>query len=408
MIYVVGDSFLDEYWYGSSYRLSPEAPVPVVLNPDKKYAAGGAANVANNLESLGSDVTLITNIGNDVEGLRFKSLVSHKTDVRPCSMTPHKIRVYANDQCVCRVDNEVTTDAIRVNFLSDADYIILSDYNKGAISDPRYWIESNPSAKVCVDPKKDVSFYEGAWLVKPNLKEFYEHFGKGEVEYVARWAIKKYNIENILVTMGKDGMMWVTLDKTYRVETKDVPVHDVTGAGDVVMAAIVYAIERGMDITQAMNFANQCASVAIQQPGTYIVKPSDVLKRIIFTNGCFDIIHPGHIDLLKKAKELGDYLIVGLNSDDSVRRLKGSGRPINDQASRKLSLEAIKYVDEVIIFDDDTPIDLIKRIKPNVIVKGGDYTPEQVVGNEVAEVVIVPTVYGFSTSNIIQNIKEVI
>jgi len=200
--------------------------------------------------------------------------------------------------------------------------------------------------------------------------------------------------------------MWVTLDETFKVSTKDVPVHDVTGAGDVVMAAVVYAMSKGMTIPQAMELANKCAAIAIQQPGTYVVKFNEVLRRVVFTNGCFDILHPGHLTLLKAAKENGDYLVVGLNSDDSVKRLKGDGRPINNQESRKFALEAIKYVDEVIIFDEDTPIDLIKKIKPDVIVKGGDYSPDQVVGNDVADVVIVPTVYGHSTTNIINAIKD--
>jgi D-beta-D-heptose 7-phosphate kinase/D-beta-D-heptose 1-phosphate adenosyltransferase len=407
MIYVVGDSFLDEYWYGESHRLSPEAPVPVVLNPTKTYAAGGAGNVISNLLSLGCKSKLLTNVGQDNPGKKLKVLLPKNTEIHRCLTTPHKTRIYSNNQCICRVDNETGVGVIPPCKLGDAEYIILSDYNKGTIEQPQLWIGLNPKAKVLVDPKKDVSNYEGAWLVKPNLKEFREYFGKGDIENISKWAIQKYNIKNILVTMGKDGMLWVSNDFVHHLETPDIPVHDVTGAGDVVMAAIVYALKQDMGIIDAMKFANRCASVAIQNPGTYVIKPSDVMRQIVFTNGCFDLLHPGHISLLKDAKELGDYLIVGLNSDDSVKRLKGDSRPVNNQNIRKAALEAIRYVDEVLIFEDDTPIELIKSIKPDIIVKGGDYTPDQVVGNNISKVVIVPFVGGHSTTKTINQIKGI-
>lgn len=382
MIVVIGDILIDEYIYGTSTRLSPEAPVPVVKFLEKERKLGGAANVYNNIKSLTQDVELV--------------------DITNCEMFPFaksdypiKQRIYADGHYVTRVDyeeemdNSDLYDYVKQN-VKDCT-VVLSDYNKGTLKNPQRIITAlkENNCYIIVDPKQDLEVYSGADIIKPNKKEYEE-----------------YNTDidaNMVVTLGKEGYM---IDGVVY-PTIEQDVYDVTGAGDTFLAVMAYYIDRGNKLEHACRMANIAAGVSVRHKGVYVVQPEDLnLKTIVFTNGCFDILHRGHIELLKASKKLGGHLIVGLNTDDSVRRLKGKERPINNQYDRKMLLESLAFVDEVVLFDEDTPYNLIQKVKPDIITKGGDYSVEDVVGNDLADVIILPTIENFSTTDTIRRIRQ--
>ena len=372
-ILVIGDIIVDKYIYGTSTRLSPEAPVPVVNLLDVKTTLGGAGLVKENLRSLGVDAELL-----DL--------------TNPRSV---KTRVMCDGHYITRIDEDYHTkeawENIRNKSFKNYDYVILSDYNKGVLDESRKIIKHLNSfgCKVIVDPKKHASHYEGAWLVKPNFKEYTE-LG------FDNW---RHNI--ITTNAGKDVIANID-GKTYTVPVEKVEVNDVTGAGDCFLAGFVYALIRGYEIQKCIELAVRASTESVKHVGTYILSEKDLQKKVVFTNGCFDVLHKGHLTLLKQARSLGDKLIVGLNSDSSVKRLKGKDRPFNNYDTRKEQLLLIPYVDDVIMFEEDTPYELIKQVKPDLIVKGGDYTVEEIVGHDLAPVHIVPTVEGHSTSRILE------
>ena len=374
-VLVIGDVIVDRYIYGTSTRLSPEAPVPVVTQEHIVETVGGAGLVYENLKSLGVDVTL------------------YKYD-QPKSV---KTRVMCDGHYVTRIDidyhangNEILDDILNKDF-QWYDYVILSDYAKGVLEKSYEIIEhiNKFGCKVIVDPKDHYTLYEGAWLVKPNEKEF------TELDFDL-WQ------GNIVITKAGNNVIAKINDKVYDVPVETVEVSDVTGAGDCFLAAFVYGLTREYDYKTCLELAVKGSRKSVQHSGTYILKQSDLEERVIFTNGVFDILHKGHFELLAEAKSLGDKLIVGINSDASVKRLKGETRPINNVMKRISQLEILPWVDKVVVFEEDTPYELIKQIKPHVIVKGGDYTVETVVGNDLAEVHLVPTVEGYSTTKIIE------
>tara|TARA_B100001287_G_scaffold185192_1_gene156222 strand:- start:153 stop:1280 length:1128 start_codon:yes stop_codon:yes gene_type:complete len=374
MIVVIGDILIDEYIYGTSTRLSPEAPVPVVKFVDKERKHGGAANVYNNIRSLTQNVQLV-----DVTNSEY----------------PVKQRIYADGHYVTRIDyekeidNSNLYDYVKQN-VKDCT-VVLSDYNKGTLKNPQRIITAlkENNCYIIVDPKQDLKVYSGADIIKPNKKE-YEEYDTG-------------TDANMVVTLGKEGYMINGV--VY--PTTEQEVYDVTGAGDTFLAVMAYYIDRGNKLEHACKMANIAAGISVQHKGVYIVKPEDLnLETLVFTNGCFDILHRGHIELLKESRMLGGRLVVGLNSDESVRRLKGKGRPINNQTDRKFLLESLEFVDEVIIFDEDTPYELIKKMRPDIITKGGDYESWSVVGGDLAKVIIIPTVEGFSTTGMIERISN--
>ena len=372
-ILVIGDIIVDKYIYGTSTRLSPEAPVPVVNLLDVKTTLGGAGLVKENLRSLGVDAELL-----DL--------------TNPRSV---KTRVMCDGHYITRIDEDYHTkeawENIRNKSFKNYDYVILSDYNKGVLDESRKIIKHLNSfgCKVIVDPKKHASHYEGAWLVKPNFKEYTE-LG------FDNW---RHNI--ITTNAGKDVIANID-GKTYTVPVEKVEVNDVTGAGDCFLAGFVYALIQGYEIQKCIELAVRASTESVKHVGTYILNEKDLQKKVVFTNGCFDVLHKGHLTLLKQARSLGDKLIVGLNSDSSVKRLKGKDRPFNNYDTRKEQLLLIPYVDDVIMFEEDTPYELIKQVKPDLIVKGGDYTVEEIVGHDLAPVHIVPTVEGHSTSRILE------
>jgi len=374
-VLVIGDLINDRYIFGSSTRLSPEAPVPIVSQDRIEEFLGGAGLVYNNLKSLGVDATL----------LEYDDPKSEKT------------RVICDGHYVTRIDDDryangldIYNDIKKLD-LSNFEYVILSDYNKGVLEYSKDIIAHLNSfdCKVIVDPKRHVSCYDGAWLVKPNYKEYKE------------LGFEKWD-GNIIVTNSSKTTTAEFDLKRYVSQPEPLEVNDVTGAGDCFLAAFVYALTKGYDYQKALDLANRGSTESVKHVGTYILTEKDLNKRIVFTNGCFDVLHKGHLTLLKEARSLGDKLVVGLNSDGSVKRLKGDNRPFNDLETRREQLELIPYVDEVIVFHEDTPYELIKELKPDLIVKGGDYTVEEIVRHDLAPVHIVPTVQGYSTTKILE------
>lgn len=374
-VLVIGDIIIDKYIYGTSTRLSPEAPVPVVTQERIVETVGGAGLVYENLKSLGVDVELFNYEGHN----------SVKT------------RVICDGHYITRIDNDVHAnseeilDRIKQADFSFYDYVILSDYNKGVLDQSRKIIKhiNKFKCKIIVDPKRHVSNYEGAWLIKPNNSEF------------KRLEFDQWN-GNFITTNAGDNVIANIENVMYNIPVQNVEVSDVTGAGDCFLAAFVYALTKGYDYQKSIELAVKGSSESVKHVGTYILNEKDLKKKVVFTNGCFDVLHKGHLTLLKEARNLGDKLIVGLNSDSSVKRLKGDMRPFNDIETRKEQLLLIPYVDDVIIFEEDTPYELIKEVKPDLIVKGGDYTVEEIVGHDLAPVHIVPTVKGYSTTKILE------
>jgi D-beta-D-heptose 7-phosphate kinase/D-beta-D-heptose 1-phosphate adenosyltransferase len=377
-VLVLGDVIIDKYIYGTSDRLSPEAPVPIVKYQREVETLGGAGLVYENLKSLGVDVTL------------FETK-------QPSSI---KTRVICDGHYVTRIDDDKHADStlvlktIELHDFSEYKYVILSDYNKGVLDESLKIIKhiNKFNCKIIVDPKEHANHYKDVWLIKPNHSEFTK-FGFNS------WQ------GNIITTNAGDNVV-ATIDNThYDIPVEAVEVSDVTGAGDCFLAAFVYGLTKQYTHKHCLEIAVKGSREAVKHTGTHTLTVSDLEERIVFTNGCFDILHTGHFELLAEAKSLGGKLIVGINSDESVRRFKGPKRPINNVDKRKRQLELLPWVDEVIVFDEDTPYRLIKEVVPHVIVKGGDYTVEQVVGHDLADVHLVPTVEGYSTTQIIEASK---
>ena len=378
-VLVIGDVIIDKYIYGTSTRISPEAPVPVITYIEEKETRGGAGLVYENLKSLGVDVDMFETQGQ----------VSVKT------------RIICDGHYVTRIDDDAQANGTEVlkqvqetNF-SQYDYVVLSDYNKGVLDEAKDIIKhiNTFECKIIVDPKENAWFYENAWLVKPNYSEFHD-LGFGE------WQ------GNIITTNAGEEIIAQIDGKNYEIEVDAVEVADVTGAGDCFLAGFVYALTKGYSYKRCLEIATKGSTESVKHVGTYILNKEDLENTIVFTNGCFDILHTGHFELLKAAKEKGDKLIVGLNDDNSVKRLKGNNRPINPVEIRKKQLEILSWVDEVIVFSEDTPYNLIKSLKPTLIVKGGDYKVNEVVGHDLTSVYIVPTVEDFSTTSILEKINE--
>ena len=379
-ILVIGDVIIDKYIYGTSTRISPEAPVPVITYIEEKETRGGAGLVYENLKSLGVNVDMFETAGE----------VSVKT------------RIICDGHYITRIDDDAQANGTEVlkqvqetNF-SQYDFVVLSDYNKGVLDEAKDIIAhiNKYDCKVIVDPKENAWFYENAWLVKPNYNEFH-NLGFDE------WQ------GNIITTNAGEEVIATIDGKSYEIPVNNLEVADVTGAGDCFMAAFVYGLTKGYTHKKCLEVAVKGSTESVKHAGTYILKQEDVEDTVVFTNGVFDILHIGHLKLLRHAKTLGNRLIVGINSDSSVKRLKGDLRPINGEDTRKESLLELGFVDEVIVFEEDTPLQAITKLEPDIIVKGGDYTFDTVVGNHLAKVVIFPTVEGHSTTRIIdENINN--
>ena len=377
-VLVLGDVIIDKYIYGTSTRISPEAPVPVITYIDEKETRGGAGLVYENLKSLGVDVDMFETQGQ----------VSVKT------------RVICDGHYVTRIDDDAQSNGMDVlkqvqeTDFSQYEYVILSDYNKGVLDEAKEIIAhiNKYNCKVIVDPKENAWFYENAWLVKPNYNEFHD-LGFDD------WQ------GNIITTNAGEEVIATIDGVKYEIPVDNLEVSDVTGAGDCFLAAFVYGLTKGYEYKKCLKLAVTGSTESVKHSGTYTLTINDIEERVVFTNGVFDILHTGHFELLAAAKSLGNKLIVAVNSDASVQRLKGKNRPINDLGKRVKQLEMLPWVDEVHVFEQDTPYEIIKHIQPDLIVKGGDYIVETVVGHDLAEVHIVPTVDGYSTTQIIEKSK---
>ena len=378
-VLVIGDVIIDKYIYGTSERLSPEAPVPVVKYQREVETLGGAGLVYENLKSLRVDVTLF------------------ETE-QPSSI---KTRVICDGHYVTRIDDDKHADStsvletVELHDFSEYEYVILSDYNKGVLDESLEIIKhiNRFNCKIIVDPKEHANHYKDAWLVKPNNSEFTK-FGFND------W-------HSNIITTNAGGNVIATIDNVdYDIPVEDVEVSDVTGAGDCFLAAFVYGLTKQYNHKHCLELAVRGSREAVKHVGTHLLTVTDIEDSIVFTNGVFDILHIGHLKLLSHAKTLGNRLVVGINSDSSVKRLKGDLRPINDQHTRKESLLMLGFVDEVIVFEEDTPLEAITKLEPSIIVKGGDYTVETVVGNELANVVIFPILEGHSTTLIVDTLNK--
>ncbi|WP_456479203.1 D-glycero-beta-D-manno-heptose-7-phosphate kinase [Nautilia sp.] len=460
MIAVIGDFMIDHYLWGRSERISPEAPVPVVEVLKEEDRLGGAGNVVNNLLALGSGVLVSTVAGRNSKRLfdllREKNIDTSGVFVDESRETVIKSRVIAGNHQVIRYDKETKTpikeeyeDKI-LNYLvanlEKVELILLSDYEKGiltkSLTQKIIKLANRNNKKIIIDPKKDFSKYQNAWMIKPNKKELSVAAGMeidSEEDLVkAGWKIKKeLNLDFLLVTLSEEGMALFG-EEYVKIPTVAKEVYDVTGAGDTVLASLGYYLSKSGDLKEAMHFANAAAAVVVSKIGSATVTLEEIEeterridnsvdykivdfakiehiaddlrkqnKKIVFTNGCFDILHLGHVKYLQKAKALGDRLIVGVNSNDSVSRLKGPERPVNDEYDRAYLLASLEVVDFVVVFDEDTPYDLIKKIKPDILVKGADYKDREVVGSDIAkEVKLIEFVEGKSTTGIIKKVKS--
>jgi D-beta-D-heptose 7-phosphate kinase/D-beta-D-heptose 1-phosphate adenosyltransferase len=468
-IIVVGDVMVDRYLSGVIEKISPEAPVSVFEQKYQSETAGGAANVACGIAAYGANVSIVGVVGADANAELLNSILAnqnvHKRHLLTLSDRPTtlKTRIIAQGHQILRIDNEHRTpinefvcseiEKIVANLLPDHDLLVLSDYNKGVLSGKlaadliRMAREKN--VPVLVDPKTGPwTNYCGATLIKPNWKEFIQIVGTPIDENDAFVRAEKLRqdlrISALLITHGSEGMILIqegrqpTVIPAIRQE-----VYDVTGAGDTALATMAYILQMGANFDQAAEIANIAASLSVRHSGTYLINKQELLaamseenypkkiyplnallpivrglkqqgKTIVFTNGCFDLIHVGHISLLEKAKSKGDILIVGVNTDQSVKKLKGPERPIVSETERTRVLAALEMVDYVVLFGESDPVNIISILQPDIHIKGGDYSagqkpmPEKaVVEGYGGKVEFIPIVQGFSTTNTLDKIKKV-
>jgi D-beta-D-heptose 7-phosphate kinase / D-beta-D-heptose 1-phosphate adenosyltransferase len=468
-VLVIGDLILDEYLWGGVTRISPEAPVPILETKSENLSLGGAANVANNLAALGCEVYLIGALGQDEKGDRLLDLICER-GIRTEGIfrfvhrpTTSKMRIIAHNQQILRIDKEdnrpITeeTEQKIIDFtnriLPEMDGVICSDYQKGVLTEKviknLMHRAQNVKKSVIVDPKSsDFSLYKGATVLTPNEKEVERSvpikINSGEdLERAAEYLLTLTRAEGLLVTRGKDGMtLYRNKEQPVAIPTVAKEVYDVTGAGDTVVSVFGMAVFVGFNFQEAAWLSNMAGSIVVGKVGTAVVTLNEINeflheemfrtshtvleleelkklvslakstgKSVVFTNGCFDLIHGGHIEFLQKAKALGDILVVGLNSDQSVRGIKGDGRPIKTQQERANILSALRYVDYITIFDESTPANLISEIRPDILVKGNDYAIDEVVGREIVEgygarVELIPVVKGLSTTSTVEQILE--
>lgn len=458
-VLVVGDVMLDKYWHGATERISPEAPVPIVKVKSNDARAGGAANVALNIAALKLSAKVLGVVGKDHEASELESLLSEKGVqsgfvVAANQPTITKLRIMSRHQQLLRLDHEEVfapeyaqdLNRLTLQGLDNVATVVLSDYAKGSLQSVNVLIAElrKSGLPVLVDPKgTDFSRYKGATLLTPNMSEFETVVGSchSEDEVVERAVrlLDELSLDALLVTRSEKGMTLFQAGKDpvyYAANAK--AVFDVTGAGDTVIATLASALATGMSLEGAVEVANIAAGIAVSKLGTDTVSLAELNaelasfsgleqqkvinesalvqalvaakqrnEKIVFTNGCFDILHPGHVSYLNAARKLGDKLIVAVNSDASVSRLKGPSRPINDLEHRMHVLGGLASVDWVVPFEEDTPARIIAELVPDVLVKGGDYKLEDIVGadtviNAGGDVKVLNFEDGFSTTSIIE------
>jgi D-beta-D-heptose 7-phosphate kinase / D-beta-D-heptose 1-phosphate adenosyltransferase len=463
-ILVIGDLMVDHYLWGSCNRVSPEAPVQIVNIESESTVLGGAGNVINNLNALGAEVDILSVIGECSVSEELKELLrninidTQYLITQKDRITSKKSRVIAAQQQVVRFDREII-DEINNNsqksildifkkIIKNYEVILLSDYGKGLLtfdlSQSLISVANENNIKVLVDPKGfNYSKYKGAYLLTPNKKEAIEATNiiikdQESLTNAIRLLKDQCNLEVSLITLSDQGV--AIFDNELRIHpTVAIEVFDVTGAGDTILASLGYALACKKNIDEAVKFANLASGVVVGKIGSATATLNEIInyesslnksssdahiknwneigsivndlknknKKIIFTNGCFDILHIGHVKYLEEAKSYGDILILGLNSDSSIQKLKGKNRPINSQTDRAYLLASLEVVDYLIIFEEETPYELIKHIKPDILVKGSDYIDKEIVGQDIAnELKLVKFIHGKSTTNTIKRIQE--
>lgn len=461
-VLVVGDIMLDRYWYGVTQRISPEAPVPVVWVKENDERAGGAGNVAVNISSLGAQVSLLGIVGKDEAAQSLEQILQKErvnTYLLPVAGVPTitKLRVISHHQQLIRMDFEDSFGNIDLTNLVDKfeelllhhDVVVISDYAKGTLGLLQNMINLAKLAgkPVLIDPKNlDITVYRGATLITPNFNEFQGMVGTCNHDYElvekGQLLIDQLGLESLLITRGEQGMTLLRPNHPeLHLPSRAQDVFDVTGAGDTVIATTAAALATQLPIEQAVTLANCAAGIVVSKVGTatisaaelrHYVLSADMVKRglideyellsavqiaraqgerIVMTNGCFDILHIGHVTYLKQARQLGDRLIVAVNDDLSVGTLKGPSRPLNRLEHRMAVLSSLECVDWVVPFAEETPEKLIRKIMPDILVKGGDYQPEQIAGAKYVldaggEVKVLNLVAGASTTQIVQKIKS--
>jgi len=459
-IIVVGDVMLDRYWSGQAARISPEAPVPVVKVKGSEERIGGAGNVALNIAKLGGKVTLLAVVGDDAEGQTIKQLLEAEGVVCDFVIAEGarsicKLRIMAQHQQLLRLDFEDTpiafdreamTTKLRKH-LPDHQAVVFSDYDKGTLADVTHHIATAKQAglKVLVDPKGvDYLRYRLADVITPNLSEFLAVAGAcaGERDILdkGRELLQRCMMQSLLLTRGEAGMTLIQESETHSLPAQAKDVFDVTGAGDTVIAVMALGVALALPLREAMCLANLAGGIVVGKLGTSTVSVEELSRglhgdrgalygivsedelmhivarakahneKVIMTNGCFDLLHAGHVTYLEQAKALGDRLVVAVNSDGSVRQLKGESRPINGLKERMTVLSALACVDWVVAFEEETPERLYCRLLPDVLVKGGDYMPDQVAGGDCVikaggEVKILQFVDGQSTTSMINKAR---
>ena len=459
---IIGDIILDEYWLGNSNRISPEAPIPVVDIVNNNFRLGGAGNVALNLSKIEQNVNIVCSVGRDEDGkiiekiLKKKKIKFHLNKIN-FGKSIKKLRVFSGHHQMMRLDFESQKENYKIKLdnklkkkIDNSKLILLSDYNKGSLLDIKKIIKyaKSKSKLIIIDPKgTDFSKYKNASIITPNMIEFTGVVGevnnKSQLIRKARDLLQKNNLIGILITQGKDGMTFITKNKVIHKKAFSQMVFDVTGAGDTVIAIFSAYLNSGKRYEESMEMANIAASTVIKKIGTAVIDKKEIeeiyenrekaldkkffsskqmiLKKIqsirkkklkiVMTNGCFDILHAGHLHLFKNAKKLGDFLIVAINGDKSIRSLKGKERPINNLSARIEMLKALSCIDLVVVFKEITPLKIIKLISPDVLVKGGDYKIKNVVGADFVKskngkVKIIETKKGYSTSKLLLKKKS--
>ncbi|CAH9015399.1 bifunctional D-glycero-beta-D-manno-heptose-7-phosphate kinase/D-glycero-beta-D-manno-heptose 1-phosphate adenylyltransferase HldE [Candidatus Nitrosacidococcus sp. I8] len=463
-ILVIGDVILDRYWHGTTDRISPEAPVPIVHIKNQEDRAGGAGNVAINTATLGASTTLLGLIGTDQESSSLKSLLMQQgvccylesLSDRP---TITKLRIVSHHQQLIRLDFEENFDHCHEGLIlaqyrtilqsTPPNIIIFSDYGKKTITHPNKLISlaHNFKIPISVDPKgKNFSIYYGANIITPNLPEFEAIVGSCATNEVlverGERLREELGLEALLITRGEQGMTLIQKNTApFHLPTQAREVFDVTGAGDTVISILAASLAAGCNYQEATRLANIAAGLVVGKLGTASVTSHELQgalqasvntdcgvftqdelyrlvqdaknrgERIVMTNGCFDILHPGHVHYLAQAKKLGDRLVVAVNDNNSVKRLKGESRPVNTLMSRMTMISALRDVDWVVPFSEDTPAALIAQLCPDILVKGGDYTPDQVAGADIVlayggKVVILDYLEGYSTTQMINTISK--
>jgi D-beta-D-heptose 7-phosphate kinase / D-beta-D-heptose 1-phosphate adenosyltransferase len=468
-VLVVGDVMCDTYVSGRIARISPEAPVPIFESTEQHQTLGGAGNVASNLQALGCDVRLLSIVGNDAGAYRVRELLRNQgiadtwlleDSTRP---TTEKTRLLAQQQQVLRLDQESRTPLARSqiacalthahSLMAEVDGVVCSDYGKGMCTadllEPLFAMARASGHPIVVDPKKrDFSGYRGATVLTPNLTEAEQASGMSlddpaGMEQAVATLLSQSEAQALLLTRGKDGMsLFCPSQPPLHIPARAREVYDVTGAGDTVIATFSMGILCSLSLAEAARLANVAAGIVVGKIGTSVVSLEELREalseryspykkkillrdelsvalqyhrqrgeRIVFTNGCFDLLHMGHLHYLEEAARLGDRLVVGVNDDASVSFLKGEGRPVISQENRIRMLAGLACVDYVTVFSESTPLALLNAVRPDILVKGGNYTPETTVGRDEVEanggtVKIVPYMPSVSTTNIIESIVK--